>query len=251
MLTGHRKDQTLQMIVQAISSIDQKIDQVLLKESRPGSSAPRYTGSTAISPFNIPHRKILGEGNKILSWPAIQELLDGNLSHLSRWEGVPTPSEMWLVQVTERFNHPLPIDERVHFSIGPKLSETAGSFVLTEEYITELCEAYFSLFHCMYPIIDRDYYYAELLPRVCRDSFDESDEASGLVLMVLALGMVAQESMLGEPLPEQPGGRPTGIKGGTIESLPGCLFVSEAKRRMGLMLTRYNLTVLHSHILAA
>jgi hypothetical protein len=161
------------------------------------------------------------------------------------------PAEKWLDQVTNEFENPLLITDRVDVVYVTKVSvEATGNkaIYLTDDVISDLCAAYFSLFYHLYPIVDRNHFYLEMLPRVCRESFSESDEASALVLLVLALGSVAQEGAGGRAVADPESGRDTGVRGGTIRNPPGLLFVNEAQRRMGILMTQHSLVLLQCYL---
>ena len=147
----------------------------------------------------------------------------------------------------------LPVDwsmDIFYTETGDLNLERGRSITLNKEYVESLCVAYFQSFHCIYPILDRHYFYAELLPQVCRQSFSEAYEGSALVLLVLALGSVAQEGATGSSLVDE-AGRETGIRGGTALRPPGLLFLNEAKRRLGVALTSWTLNNLQCCILFA
>ncbi|KAI9742357.1 MAG: hypothetical protein M1818_003890 [Claussenomyces sp. TS43310] len=224
--TGHlgtyassRKDKTLETILATLNAIDKKLDQ---------KQFYRYGPS------------------------AHEEAAQAASGYLQNWEELEAPSENWLVQITEDFNNPLPIDDRVDILLEDHGFSTSGrSMYLADDTIQDLCSAYFCSLHCTYPILDRDNFYSDLLPRACKHSFDENDEASALVLLVFALGSMAQEGTVGQPLVEESSDRKSGLKGGTIQRSPGSLYFNEAKRRMGLLLARYNIVILQCHVLAA
>lgn len=174
------------------------------------------------------------------------------MAHLEDWDGFGAPSESWLVRITDDLDNPLPVDERVDITVDAADNFSSKNLIkLEQEIVQDLCTAYFYTFHRTYPVIDHDSFYSDILPKAFQTSFAEDEDASALVLLVLALGSVAQEGTIGNPLCEETNGRKTGLRGGSFSRPPGTLFVNEAQRRLGISLTRFNLTVLQSHILLA
>jgi hypothetical protein len=146
----------------------------------------------------------------------------------------------------------LPTDEFLDFSSvssSPSQPWDSGPILLTKDVIENLCEAFFGSFHAMYPILDRRHFYSDTLPEAYSGSFDQDDGCSTLVLLVLALGAVAQEGVSGKPILEESTGRSTGIKGGSPQRPPGLAFWNEASRRLGGMISQYDLNMLQCFIL--
>jgi hypothetical protein len=112
------------------------------------------------------------------------------------------------------------------------------------------CSVYFETFHCSYPVLDRSHFFSTILPQVCSQSFSEANSRSALVLLVIALGVLAQEGAVGDPILDEAGWQ-TGIRGGSVERPPGLMFLNEARRKMGVALTEWNLDNLLSYILCA
>ena len=217
-----------------------------------GQSGEARRGKS-LSTFNIPERSGL-EGHKLLAWPAIQSLLQCDMSHLQEWDGIELQPERWLVGVTESFGSREPCIERVDFFYNDAKAaqrHDRRAFNMSDQTIRDLCTAYFSSFHCTYPVLDPHLVYKNLIPKFCKQLFDESDECSALMLMILALGSVAKEGARGHAIVEPRNGRQTGLRGGSAELPPGALFLSEAKRRMGITITHFNITSLQSYILLA
>lgn len=71
-----------------------------------------------------------------------------------------------------------------------------------------------------------------------------------LFLLILALGSVAEEGYSSDPCIDEQG-RDTGVRGGTLERPPGHVFLCEAKRRLGISSTVWNLGTLQCYILLA
>jgi hypothetical protein len=199
----------------------------------------------------MPYRHKI-EARKLLAWPAVRTLLRGDLLQIPAWDGENDGGEKWLTRISTECESPLPTDEFLDFnsvSESPIQPWDTGPIRLTKGIIEDLCEAYFRSFHAMYPILDRLHFYSDTLPEAYSSSFDQNDGCSTLVLLVLALGAVAQEGVSGKPILEDFTGRSTGIKGGTSQRPPGLAFWNEASRRLGGIISKYDLNMLQSFIL--
>lgn len=220
------------------------------------SSAPEDRSVPGIPPqkgslksFQVPARQAK-QMQSLLGWPAVQTLLACEGVNLSQWNGQRLGTESWLISISKDFPEMAtdpPMNIR-YSEFGAQSLEGSHSIHLNKAHVESLCEAYFKTFHCTYPILDINQFYNSLLPRVCSQSFSEADDASALVLLVLAVGSVARESVNGNAFVDE-AGRETGVRGGTILRPPGHVFLTEAKRRLGLELTSWNLNSLRCTIL--
>jgi hypothetical protein len=216
----------------------------------PKSASP--TSKATLQSFDVPaYRKV--EGHKILAWPAVQECLQVDLSGLPGWEGDAVDAERWLIKVTSDFGSLLTVDGNPNiYLIGSVLYPTiARSHGISKELVDSSCRIFFETLHCIYPIIDRNTFYMEVLPKAYETAFSENYEGSALVLIVIALGIVAHEGSTGAYILDKSSGRSTGVRGGTIKEPPGLVFVTETKRRIGLLLTEGSLVSLQCSILTA
>jgi len=218
------------------------------------------SASSGSSPWNVPRplesfqvpARQTTEVHKLLAWPAVQAFLERDGTDLSQWDGHSQGSENWLIEISAEFPN-LAVDRSVDilYREADVLDlERSRSITLNKEYVESLCAAYFRSFHCTYPILDPYYFYTTLLPQVCSQSFSEAHDGSALVLLVLALGSVAHEGVTGSPIVDE-AGRETGIRGGTVLRPPGLIFLTEAKRRLGVSFTFWNLNNLQCCILFA
>ncbi|PQE30552.1 hypothetical protein CJF32_00010066 [Rutstroemia sp. NJR-2017a WRK4] len=251
-------DSALQMMANTnVSSRERDTSSLALSSAL---ESGRASPSSEISPQNIPTPLKLfqvparqaTEIHNLLAWPAVQALLECDGANLSQWDGHSQPAESWLIEISTDFPK-LAVDRPVDILYSESGTLDLGgyrSIILNKAYIESLCAAYFQSFHCTYPILDPYYFYNDLLPQVCGQSFSEANDGSALVLLVLALGSVAQEGATGSSIVDD-AGRETGIRGGTVLRPPGHIFLTEAKRRLGLALTSWNLNNLQCHILFA
>lgn len=257
----------MQEILATVKALHRKMDQIgeatklkggpqstENKTSAAAFSQPYISNPTRhpTSSFHIPQQR-LAEVQRVLSWPAVERLLECELGELQFWENASLSPEAWLIQNAEDYGHPLVLEERVDIltETSPSQRHTPRTMLLDTRNIHELCGAFFASFHYLYPILDQSYFEDTLLPQVIESSFSEADETSALVLLVLALGSVAQQGSVGPPVIEETNGNCTGIKGGSVDSPPGLVFLYEALRRMGIHLSICSLTMLQCYILSA
>ena len=190
---------------------------------------------------------------RILTWPVVRKLLQLDSSTLPHFAGIEENAEQWLVMISRRFEGEVPIDRRMdlQFTNNETIEKAPGSATLTRSYVENLASIYFQTFHAIYPILDIDAFSKTILPRVCNHSFQEEDEGSALVLLVLALGTLAYEGSTGDPIIDVAGNYTTGIRGGTVSRPPGLELLNEGRRRMGLIVTKWSVTSLQCFVLTA
>lgn len=111
-----------------------------------------------------------------------------------------------------------------------------------------LTKGYFDAFNFLHPILDRQWFSSNMLTSILNNGFQE-DSMSAVVLLVFALGEVAYTAS------EVPistfKGRPSGIKGGTIDRPPGIAYFNEARKRMGFSLAEVSVENVQMFALAA
>jgi len=235
-------------ILKNLRSLERKVDQLVLS---PASPIPRPQDSTSHS-FTVPAQTST-EIQRILTWPEVRRLLSLDNSDLLYWEGINENPEQWLVRITRSFQQDVPIGGRMNlqYTSGELTEKAPTSTTLTKNYVETLCSIYFQTFHAIYPIVDSQSFTKTILPRVCNHSFQEDDEGSALVLVILALGTLAYEGYSGNPIVDETEQYTTGIRGGSASRPPGLDLLNEGRRRMGFILTNWNLTSLQYMVLTA
>lgn len=211
------------------------------------------TPSPRMKAVDASTQQTMFEVDRLLAWPAIQALLQCDSINLSQYDGNLRDTEKWLLDISYDFDAFLPLDPPVdiHYADSAMLSLQSGqAMTLNRGYVETICSIYFKTFHCTYPILDRSQFFSKLLPQVCSESFGEANPGSALVLLVIALGALAQEGATGVPLIDETGRR-TGIKGGSVDRPPGLVFLNEAKRRLVVSLTEWSLDSLLCYMLCA
>jgi hypothetical protein len=84
---------------------------------------------------------------------------------------------------------------------------------LTRDTMYYLAIAYFDTFNPIYPFMDRQSFIFGSISKLHTEGFDDYED-SIIALLVFALGEVAIEGSLGDPIDVHKG-RPSGIRGGT------------------------------------
>lgn len=201
-------------------------------ESRPSQHLPSSGG------INQPYRHA-SAAHKMLTWPAIQELLkDTGMSDQADLKSLNMEGSAYIIQLCSEMP-PLPPDEMrdVQPFLGMQMQANrrfGSSRVvfnnLTPERMDRLATSYFNTFNMLYPFMDREGFMTDIIPSVRSEGFD-SDALSILALLVFALGEVA-EDCLEEPPRYGENSR---------ERYPGIKLFNEARKRIGFVITHCEL----------
>lgn len=111
-------------------------------------------------------------------------------------------------------------------------------------------EAYFHTFNVLFPILDPDLFQNEVVTTVLRAGYRFGDVHSVIALLVYALGQLAIEGTLGEPIAKDSDGY-SGVRGGTTTDPPGLATFNEARRRLGSLLGHFSVDDVQMRLLAA
>ncbi|KAH0559908.1 hypothetical protein GP486_003572 [Trichoglossum hirsutum] len=285
-----RKDKTLMEILDRLRRLEGKIDilgepsaQCTSPEVAPKSQAwsdafqplrnvPPGQGilssQLAVSPLgtrvkstesvsSVPSRRITA-AHKLLLWPAIREILDNAGIDTAKDLGpLQRDGTQWLVRILQRESNRagLPSDANLESRpfVGMQTTRTGPRVVFPElsaEHMQNVSSVYFNTFNFLYPLLDRELFYAQALHKVTTEGFGEGDTESVIALLVLALGQCALDGSVGEPIAGDPGEH-SGIRGGTKERPPGLSLFNEARRRMGYLMTQCELENVQIFSLAA
>lgn len=196
--------------------------------------------------------------HKILTWPAIQQLmlqsLPSNIGDVNNYE---QDGATFLVWLSKGFTS-LPLDDQLQKQpfMGMQSQATRNSGgtrmtfpALTRDVMHRLATAYFDTFNFMYPFMDRQYFMSSTLTKVHSEGFN-GDNDSVLALLVFALGELSIEGSRGTPI-NVTNGHPSGVRGGTQDRPPGLALFTEARRRIGFVLTECELENIQIYSLAA
>ncbi|KAI2771556.1 hypothetical protein F4815DRAFT_496874 [Daldinia loculata] len=213
----------------------------------PGPPSPWPPTNVHLQPSAIPLAsprdvQYVSATHRMLSWPFIQQLLENKVPSLDLTSLEKDGAAMLLGLQGTSLSLQVPSPSQVE-------GLQAGGLSLNWETMQRLTKSYFDTFNLIYPIMDRQVFLSEVLPAMASHGFDESS-SSTLTCLVFALGEVAISAVQGAPLGTHKG-RPSGIRGGTMERPPGLLFFNEARKRMGFNLTECSLENVQIFALAA
>ncbi|KAI1499637.1 hypothetical protein F5X99DRAFT_389018 [Biscogniauxia marginata] len=216
---------------------------------------------TSTSPREVQY---VSATHKMLSWPFIQQLLENtphkdpelDLSALEKDGGATMLGSQGRATSLSANPYNAPMMGGEHSALHTQVSNTgqveavpASTLNMGWDNMQRLSKAYFNTFNLLYPIMDRQLFQTETLPTIANHGFDESS-MSTLACLIFALGEVAIGGVQGAPI-ETRKGRPSGIKGGTLDHPPGLLLFNEARKRMGFNLTECSLENVQMFSLAA
>lgn len=159
------------------------------------------------------------------------------------------PVEKWLKEISAGYTDDLTCAKAVRFATGTQSYWDSEWIVVTSTMVHNYTTLFFSSYHTLYPILDEDYLRNHTIPFAAQGKFSQFDQNTTLILLVMALGEVAQQSVTGEPLVDPSTNQPTGVRGGTKGQPPGLNFIMEARSRIGQGMTKMDITVLHCYIL--
>ncbi|KAI1459356.1 hypothetical protein F4805DRAFT_78538 [Annulohypoxylon moriforme] len=209
----------------------------------------------AISPASPRDVQYVSATHKMLSWPVMQQVLESQVPNLDLASLEKDGAAMLLGLQGRVTSLPTNVYESAHLGIEGTsfpLQAAPGSSVdggMSWDTMQRLTKSYFDTFNLIYPILDRQVFQSEILPTIANQGFDESS-SSTLACLIFALGEVAISAIQGAPITTHKG-RPSGIRGGTVERPPGLLFFNEARKRMGFNLTECSLENVQMFSLAA
>lgn len=196
--------------------------------SPPGSQPATYVYTSSI--------------HKMLAWPVVQQLLESFIPKPSSHapQGGPANLEFPLRLNDQPLpNYGLESLNSSRPSMGIHQLQVSGSLhelplsptSLNWETLKRLSKNFFDTFNLMFPIIDRDAFNNNILPDIVSEGLEDSMKGT-LACLVFALGDVAYSGSQGIPLGAY-AGRPSGVKGGSVDKPPGLAFFNEARKRMG------------------
>lgn len=270
-----RKDKTLVEILNRLASLEGKLEQLPNGPDPTGfgppksapHSQPSFSTSSPRETKQPGHRSIgrreayrnASAPNKILTWPAIQQLLLQALpADVGDWESLHQDGPAFLTRIQEK-TPKLAMDECLqeeplsapHLQASRTVEGARVTFpYLTRDIMDQLATAYFDTFNLIYPFLDRQYFISDTLGKVHAKGFN-GDPDSIIALLIFALGEMAIEGSRGNPI-EVHHGRPSGVRGGTTPTKPpGLALFNEARKRIGFVFADYDLENIQIYSLAA
>lgn len=272
MVVEHRKDKTMVHILDTLTRLENKFDNLaLVTGSHSSTSTPETTvtpghpASTSTSSSSRAHKSRHSTGtprfptelqqgyqhltvpHKIILWPSIYiHLINSGISAASDLQHVLQEGTPWFIRQEMRSHRDLLSTEPglqsyyiQGYSPGQSHPPRVGFHALTSTRIHEYCDAYFNTFNILAPVLNRDTFVSETLSHVVQYGFAE-DVGSVLALVVLALGQVASEGVFEQPI-SAVNGIASGFRGGTLDRPPGLEIFNEARRRVGFIATQMSL----------
>ncbi len=261
-------------ILDRLISLEGKVDRISPFSPPRGFGPPQLVpASQATSPFpaasirqsyggspsgsNLPY-KYTPIAHRILLWPVIQELVQhGNRASGGDLRNIEVDGSAFLVQL-HRGSQIISLDENlVHQPfVGMQMQatrESGGPRVtfrdLDYNTMHDLATSYFDTFNLIYPFMDRQNFISDTLAKVHSEGFN-GDADSVIALLVFALGELALQGIRGNPV-EVFNGRPSGVRGGTVEKPPGLGFFNEARARLGFVIANMELENVQIFLLCA
>lgn len=189
------------------------------------------------------------ELRKVLTWPAIRQMLNEYYIGPEILDSQGEPVEKWLTGISDGFIDALPRGEPIAFWSPSQPNWNTGIKVISMGMIQEYTNHFFLSYHCLYPILDEDFFRSHTILTAANGDFDRGDQQTTLILLVMALGEVAKEGVSGTPMRDEHTSMQTGVRGGDRRNPPGLAFVYEAQQRIGTAMTSNDTTVLHCYIL--
>jgi hypothetical protein len=280
-----RKDKTLVEILDRLKILESKVDRIPVRppvpqgfgplQSSPSSQpsfaegeTPSYvTGSMQAGDQPSPAGATSGRRRPfrhasaaymILTWPAIQQvIMQSDPSTMDDLLQIELEGSAFIMGL-QKGSLSLPLDEslteRPFVGMQMQATRTAGGLRsifpdLTKDVMNRLATSYFDTFNYLYPFMDRQTFLLDIIPKVHSEGFN-GDSESVVALLVFALGELAINSTRGEPVSLHRG-RPSGLRGGSVERPPGLALFNEARKRMGFVLTGCDLENVQIFSLAA
>lgn len=266
-------------ILDRLKSLEGKVDRIPLRQAQPmgfgppqfsPASQPSFTpdveySSSSVRPSqhpspsgrNQPYRHA-SAAHKMLTWPAIQQaFLKARPSSIADLQSLEMEGSAFIVRM-QKGTPNLPLDdsipERPFVGMQTQATRAAGGARntfpgLTYDKMHQLAMVYFDTFNLLYPFMDRQNFLSDTMGKVHSEGFN-GDTDSVIALLVFALGELAQQGLEGDSV-EIHDGRPSGLKGGTVERPPGLALFNEARKRMGFVLTECDLENVQIFSLAA
>ena len=286
LLCGIRKDKTLVEILDRLRSLEVKFDD-RLPAARPvqtgfgppqpaSTSQPSFSAdaektrlysasslrmSVQPSPGNIGRNqqyRHASAAHKMLIWPAMQQLfLQAMPSNIGDLKILEQDGAAFIVQIEEgapQLSLEEALAERPFVGMQSQATRAAGGArttfpLLTRDIMHQLATAYFNTFNFIYPFMNRQNFLSDTLSKVQTEGFN-GDTDSVIALLVFALGELALEGYHGTPI-EKYKGRPSGVRGGTASKPPGLALFNEARKRIGFVMTDFELENVQIFSLAA
>jgi len=262
---------TEQQVLTALERLNVKVD-VLQSTSiaRAGNtfsssraSEPNKSGSTIEHPvvsarcsegdvcplyrhFTAPHR--------VMMWPAVHAFFaKGDNTSSSELHEISREGTIWfmkqLVAKAPKLKPGVTVIMDLPRRLYLTLDKTKGGAVSAADAF-RYAEIYFDTFHVLHPFLDEEEFMCYTLPNLLDDSHPDDAISHTLALLVLSLGQMAHEGVVGEPVHHDKD-LVSGIRGGSRESPPGIDLFNQARRSLGFHMTGCGLQNVQASLLQA
>ncbi|KIM92758.1 hypothetical protein OIDMADRAFT_173784 [Oidiodendron maius Zn] len=277
-----KRDRTLVDILSRLDSLESKIDRIPPRGPEPTGFGPPQSVPNSLPSFSTdidepstssspglaeqpspsgpekrqPYRHA-SAAHKVLTWPAIQELLFEALpANIRDLKSLEQDGPGFITRIQEG-TPKLALDEGLQdmaFSaIQSQASRIAGevrtTFLhLTRDIMHQLATAYFDTFNLIYPFMDRQGFISDTLIKVYTEGFND-DTDSVIALLIFVLGEISIEGSCRDSI-EVYKHHPKGVGGGIPLQPPGLALFNKARKRIGFVLTDYELENIQIYSLA-
>ncbi|KAH7053504.1 hypothetical protein B0J12DRAFT_58676 [Macrophomina phaseolina] len=251
-----KKDKTQVNILVTMKRIEAKVDHILEKSPKSLPQVQSLLSQLPVGPGSGKRSDYLDKAGRhrsdyfaescdlrgvlsVFPWPSIQALLrkeDGGLD--ADLEQLMSRGSAWLFQQEIRVDSepipPEPLLRSSTFYVPTEPDQSPWSMFpdLTVELMDFYTNAYFGSFNMVYPVLNRQDFVTSILPTIKTHGFATGCLKSVIALLVFALGTAAFEGTHGRPIAEG-----SGIRGGTRKTPPALELFSEARRRMGFVIS--------------
>ena len=271
-----RKDRTLVDILSRLDSLEGRMDRVPRGPEPTGFGPPQSVPNSEPS-FNTdideprlarqpslsgiakrqPYRHA-SAAHKMLTWPAIQEVLfealPANMGDLKSLEQDGPGFITRIQEGTPKLALDVGLQDMPFLTLHSQASRIVGEARttfphLTQDTLHQLATAYFDTFNLIYPFMDRQDFISNTLTKVHTEGFN-GDPDSVIALLIFALGEIAIEGSRGDST-EVYKRHPSDVRGGIPPQPAGLALFNEARKRIGFVLTDYELENIQIYSLTA
>lgn len=246
-------------ILDTLTRLEAKFDNVAL--SSPGAQARSSASKPTEAASSMPNMPVIGTNDRsftdaqaVFTWPAVYVYLIGtNIPAAADLPDILQRGSAWFMQLqTDRRTQIPDPDLTLESLLRPAGSGFPGITFprLSVQQTQVYAEAYFHTFNVVSPVLDQDTFLSDIIAPVTRHNYRSGDTKAVIALLVFALGQLAMEGTLDDPVVAAHHGR-SGIRGGTPINPPGLAIFNEARKRMGLLLADFSIEDIQMRLLAA
>lgn len=212
------------------------------RHSAARSPAGPHSQSSPSDPRFVKDSELLTP-QKVLLWPAVHELLGSVSSDMQSRVSVLKEHGMNFFARRQLEKHPKPLETSFSHP-NPQVASnsdiagiaplpTLASLTLKDAH--RAVDMYFGTFNIIFPIVDDRLSLTASMENAFATRFEDTGPETIKILLVIALGVVAQEGILGRPISDKNIMKHyiSGIRGGSAEDPPGKEIFHQALVRLG------------------